>query len=91
MKEISITLRLSDSRVSQMHSLLLTCLKVRVSKQPSAFNGLNFASRRDAAVSYDRWRLSRVAVVAVVWIVRNCPGPVLSLKLWYTIAAEVVE
>ena len=32
-----------------------------------------------------------MVVVAVRRIVRNFPGPVLSLKLWYTITAEVVE
>ena len=37
MKEIGITLGLSESRVSQMHSLLLMRLRAKVSKQPAAF------------------------------------------------------
>ena len=37
MKEIGITLGLSESRVSQVHSLLLARLRAKVSKQPAAF------------------------------------------------------
>jgi len=37
MKEIGITLGLSESRVSQVHSLLLARLRAKVSRQPAAF------------------------------------------------------
>jgi len=38
MKEIGITLGLSESRVSQMHSLLLTRLRAKVSRRPVALD-----------------------------------------------------
>ena len=44
MKEIGTTLGLSESRVSQMHSLLLTRLRAKVAKQPSSFSAMSLAS-----------------------------------------------
>jgi RNA polymerase sigma factor FliA len=43
MKEIGLTLGLSESRVSQMHSLLLTRLRAKVSRSSSASASLNLA------------------------------------------------
>jgi RNA polymerase sigma factor for flagellar operon FliA len=44
MKEIGITLGLSESRVSQMHSLLLTRLRAKVAKQQATFSAMSLAS-----------------------------------------------
>jgi len=44
MKEIGVTLGLSESRVSQMHSLLLTRLKAKVARHPSTFSTMSLAS-----------------------------------------------